>query len=175
MASTNDKFPPLCIPRAMTFQTAEFVEIVFNRVMTSKRGHPFVKKVEMASTTDKNGNNFNCFFIHVNQEFNENDATTAVYKALNEKGFVNIATGKGAYFWKVKLYIPRLKEKHFVKKSTAPRIMTEEDDEEFLRWRKERAAAKAAKAQAEAEKPKETGAWGDQVEGDEEGEIIEDN
>jgi hypothetical protein len=147
----TEKYQKLCIPRGMTFQTAEFVEKAFNIAMQGK----FVKQIDCKTTKDKTGKEFVTFFITPDQSFRENESTRLVYKNLEEQGFVNISTGKGQYFWKVKLYIPNLKAKYTPPKN-APRIMTSEDTEAFKLWQKERLAAKAAKAAATEKGPWET-------------------
>jgi hypothetical protein len=171
MASiTNElKFPTLVIPRGMHFHTADFVAKQINIAMCSTAKFPFIEKVDQKLTKDKEGKEFNVFIIHPNQSFSENAATNAVYSKLKDSGVVNISTGgQKGYFWKVKLYIPNLKAKFVpeTKKNNAPRIMTDEDAEDFKLWREQRAAAKAAKAAKAAEK----GPW---ESGDEEGEIRE--
>lgn len=160
------KYPMLCIPRGMLFHKPEYVEKSLNIAMESKRGGAqFVKSVECKPTKDKDGKEFNVFFITPNQEFPENAATALVYSKLTVDGIVNISTGSKGYFWKVKLYIPNLKSKHVkpVEKTNGPRIMTDEDTEAFRLWREKRAAAKATKV-AKAK----TGVW---EQGEEEGEI----
>lgn len=163
--ATEMKYPMLCIPRGMLFHKADFVEKSLNIAMDSPRGCPFVKSVECKLTKDKDGKEFNVFFITPNQEFVGNDATALVYKKLDADGVVNISTGSKGYFWKVKLYVPNLKSKFVQPKAAGPRIMTEEDNEAFRVWREKRAAAKAAKAAAA---PENKGAWEQ-----EEGEITE--
>jgi hypothetical protein len=166
----TEKYQKLCIPRGMTFQTAEFVERAFNIAMKGK----FVKQIESKPTKDKNGKDFITFFITPDQEFRENASTQLVYKNLQEQGFVNISTGKFQYFWKVKLYVPNLKAKYAAPPKNAPRIMTSEDTEAFKNWQKERLAAKAAKAAAATEK----GPWeveeGELAEEVEEGELTDE-
>jgi hypothetical protein len=161
------KFQTLCIPRAMLFHTADFVEKALNIAMQSTKSSPFVKNIEQKTTKDKEGKEFNVFFITPNQEFTENAATTLVYEKLKTDGTVNISTGSKGFFWKVKLYIPNLKAKHVpeagAKKPEAPKIMTDEDTEAYRMWREKRAAAKAAKAAKAAATPK--GPW-EQEEGE---------
>jgi hypothetical protein len=150
----------------MTFHKSDFVEKSLNIAMESPRGQPFVKSVECKPTKDKDGKEFNVFFITPNQEFVENAATMLVYNKLNTDGVVNISTGSKGFFWKVKLYVPNLKSKYAPQaEKKGPRIMTDDDDAEFRAWREKRAAAKAAKVLASKKGP-----W----EGDlEEGEIPE--
>jgi hypothetical protein len=152
----SEKYQKLCIPRGMTFQTPEFVERAFNMAMQGK----FVKNIDCKPTKDHNGKEFVTFFITPNQDFRENASTELIYKNLREQGYVNISTGKGHYFWKVKLYVPNLKAKYIQEKpaSAAPKIMTDEDTIEFRRWQEQRNAAKAAKAAAA-----ETGPWETEV------------
>lgn len=142
---TTEKFPTLCIPRGMLFHTAEFVETAINHAMQGK----FVKKIETKTTRDKAGAEFNTFFITPDQEFAENASTAIVYKKLAEEGSVNISTGKGKFFWKVKLYVPNLKAKYAKKPaSTGPKILDNDETQAFKEWQKERAEAKRAKAAA---------------------------
>lgn len=160
----TEKYQKLCIPRGMTFQTVEFVERAFNIAMQGK----FVKHIESIPTKDKTGKEFVTFFITPDQSFRENASTALIYKNLQEQGFVNISTGKGHYFWKVKLYVPNLKAKYAPPPANAPRIMTSEDTEVFKQWQKERLAAKTAAKAAAAEK----GPWEkDDVKEIEEGEL----
>lgn len=162
--ATEMKYPMLCIPRGMLFHKPEFVEKSINIAMDSPRGHPFVKSVECKPTKDKDGKEFNVFFITPNQDFAENSATRLVYQTLADKSCVNISTGSKGFFWKVKLYVPNLKAKFAPPtEKKGPRIMTDEDDAEFRAWREKRAAAKAAKA---AKSAATSGPW-------EEGEIPE--
>ena len=170
--STAIKFPTLCIPRAMLFHTADFVEKQINAVMCSTRSSAFINTIDQKVTKDKEGKEFNVFVITPNQDFTENAATIAVYNKIKADGLVLISIGnsKGkSYFWKVFLYIPNLKSKFApaVKKYDAPKIMTDDDTEEYRIWREKRAAAKAAKAAKAASK----GPW-DNIE---EGEIAEEN
>ena len=146
--ATELKFPALCIPRAMRFHTAEFVENALNTAMQGK----FVEKIEIKTTTDKSGAEFNVIFVHANQSFTENASTALVYKNLRDQGFVNISTGKGKFFWKVKLYVPNLKAKFAPKATTGPMIMDSSMTAEFRLWQEERNKAKKAKAVAAAEK-----------------------
>lgn len=165
MASTTnaDKFPMLCIPRGMLFHTTDFVENAINQAMQGK----FVKKIESKTTRDKSGAEFNTFFITPDQEFEENSSTALVYKKIADQGFVNISTGKGRFFWKVKLYIPNLKAKYAPPKkvSTGPKILDDDETQAFKEWQRERAEAKRAKAAAHKEGP-----W-DSAENVEEGEL----
>jgi hypothetical protein len=146
-ATTQMTYPVLCIPRAMLFHTAEFVENAFNHAMGGK----FVKSVGQSTTTDKSGTEFNVFFIHPDQDFKANRNTDTLYKNLSEQGIVNISTGSGKYFWKVKLYVPHMKAQYLPPKPVevpvpvGPRIMTEKDLAEFRLWQAEKAAAFAEK------------------------------
>jgi hypothetical protein len=158
----TEKYQKLCIPRGMTFQTTEFVQRAFNIAMKGK----FVKEIESKPTKDKNGKEFVTFFITPDQDFRENASTQLIYKNLQEQGFVNISTGKGQYFWKVKLYIPNLKAKYAQPPANAPRIMTSDDTEAFKLWQKERLAAKAAAKAAAAKGP-----WEENEEGELEDEL----
>lgn len=145
MATITEKFPTLCIPRGMLFHTAEFVESAFNHAMQGK----FVKKIETKTTRDKAGTEFNTFFITPDQEFDENASTAIVYKRLSEEGSVNISTGKGKFYWKVKLYVPNLKAKYAKKpESSGPKILDNDETLAFKEWQRERAEAKKAKAAA---------------------------
>jgi hypothetical protein len=169
--ASESKFPTLCIPRAMLFHKADFVEKTINIALGSTEKSTFVKSVESKTTKDKDGKEFNVFFITPNQDFEENTATKLIYSELQSKGFVNIALGSKGFFWKVKLYVPNLKAKFApeTKKAPAkdvPRIMTEEDNEAFKAWREKRLAAKAAKAAAK-------GPW-EEIPGGEEGEIFDE-
>jgi hypothetical protein len=158
-ATVNATFPVLCIPRAMLFHTAEFVENAFNLAMHGK----FVKNVAQTKTIDKSGTEFNVFFIHPDQDFKANRATDLLYANLRTQGVVNISTGQGNFFWKVKLYVPNLKAQYLPQPpapvapappapvAVGPRIMSVEDVEEFEQWRREKAAAKAAAEKAAAE------------------------
>jgi hypothetical protein len=128
----------------MLFHTAEFVENAFNQAM----GGRFVKTVQMTTTKDRSGSDFNVFFIHPDQDFAANGATEKLYTTLRESGIVHISTGSGRYFWKVKLYIPHLKAQYLPPKPDAPvpvgpRIMTVQDVAEFEAWRREKAAREA--------------------------------
>jgi hypothetical protein len=167
-STTTDKFASLCIPRAMLFHKADFVEKAINIAMLSTSESAFVKSIESKTTKDKEGKEFNVFFITPNQEFEENQATRLVYQKLSADGVVNISTGSKGFFWKVKLYIPNLKAKHtekVAKKPEAPKIMSDEDTEAYRLWREKRLAAKAAKAKAAEAK----GPWDS-----EDGEIFEE-
>lgn len=157
---TTDKFPKLCIPRGMLFHTPDFVEKAFNQAMRGK----FVKSIESKTTRDKSGAEFNTFFITPNQDFPENASTTLVYKNIQDQGFVNISTGKGRFFWKVKLYVPNLKAKYIPVKDNGPKIMDAEDTKAFIEWQRERQAAKKARSENK-------GPWDQQVEEIEEGEL----
>lgn len=144
---TNDVFPVLCIPRAMLFHTSEFVENAINHAMGGK----FVKTMSQSTTTDKSGTQFNVFFIHPDQDFKPNRNTDTLYKNLKNDGIVNISTGSGKYFWKVKLYVPYLKAKYLPKTETevpvpvGPRILSMADLAEFRQWQKEKAEKNAKK------------------------------
>lgn len=145
MSTVN--FPVLCIPRAMTFHTADLVEKVFNQVM----GGRFVKTVQETKTKDRAGGDFNVFFIHPDQDFKANGSTESLYGILREQGVVNVSTGTGRYFWKVKLYVPHLKAQYLPPKPEVPvpmgpRIMTVEDVAEFEAWRREKAEREAKEA-----------------------------
>ncbi len=144
---TSVNFPVLCIPRAMLFHTAEFVENAFNQAM----GGRFVKTVQTTTTKDRSGADFNVFFIHPDQDFAANGATEKLYTTLRETGIVHISTGSGRYFWKVKLYVPHLKAQYLPPKPDAPvpvgpRIMTVQDVAEFEAWRREKAEREAREA-----------------------------
>jgi hypothetical protein len=170
-SATQLTFPVLCIPRAMSFHTAEMVEEVINEAMHGK----FVKTVNQSTTTDKAGIQFNVFFIHPDQDFKANRSTDLLYKNLRTENNVNISLGNGSkYFWKVKLYVPHLKaqylpptEQHTVVKPVeavkppvapfqfpplptpvGPRVMSVEEAQEFEEWRREKAAAKKAAEEA---------------------------
>lgn len=160
--SSDLKFPALCIPRAMTFHTADFVEKALNTAMQGK----FVQKIDVKTTQDKSGAEFNVFFIQANQDFPDNASTDIVYKNLRETGFVNISTGKGKFFWKVKLYIPNLKAKHVPKKVSGPQILDDAMTQEFKEWQRARQEAKKAKQTS-------SGPWekAEEVEVVEEGEL----
>jgi hypothetical protein len=149
--TTQLTFPVLCIPRAMLFHTAEVVEDAINQAMHGK----FVKSVAQSTTTDKSGIQFNVFFIHPDQDFKANRCTDTLYNNLKTQGIVNISTGTGKYFWKVKLYVPHLKAQYLppteVPVPVGPRIMSVEDVEEFEMWRREKAAAKVEADKAAAE------------------------
>jgi hypothetical protein len=166
-ATNEDKFPMLCIPRGMLFHKTEFVENAINQAMQGK----FVKKIESKTTRDKSGTEFNTFFITPDQEFEENSSTALVYKKIADQSFVNISTGKGHFFWKVKLYIPNLKAKYAPPKkvSAGPKILDDDETQAFKEWQRERAEAKRAKAAA-AEK----GPW-DKAENIEEGELKDED
>ena len=157
----------LCIPRGMLFHKTEFVENAINQAMQGK----FVKKIESKTTRDKSGTEFNTFFITPDQEFEENSSTALVYKKIADQSFVNISTGKGHFFWKVKLYIPNLKAKYAPPKkvSAGPKILDDDETQAFKEWQRERAEAKRAKAAA-AEK----GPW-DKAENIEEGELKDED
>lgn len=144
---TSVNFPVLCIPRAMLFHTVEFVENAFNQAM----GGRFVKTVQMTTTKDRAGSDFNVFFIHPDQDFAANGATNQLYATLRNSGIAHISTGSGRYFWKVKLYIPHLKAQYLPPKPDAPvpvgpRIMTVQDVAEFEAWRREKAERAAREA-----------------------------
>lgn len=149
-------YPVICIPRAMLFHTAEIVENAFNQAMGGK----FVKSVGQSTTTDKAGIQFNVFFIHPDQDFKATRSTDTLYKGLKDQGTVNISTGSGHYFWKVKLYVPHLRAQHMPQPAqpvvapvqVGPRIMTESDLAEFREYQREKAAAKAAEEKAKADK-----------------------
>lgn len=145
-ATATEKYPMLCIPRAMLFHKAEYVEKALNIAVDAPRSTPFVKNIESKQTKDKDGREFNVMFVTLNQDFPENASTALIYKTLEEKGVVNISTGSKGYFWKVKLYVKNLKAQFAPEKPAreGPRIMTDEDDEAFRVWREKRAAAKAA-------------------------------
>jgi hypothetical protein len=148
---TSVNFPVLCIPRAMLFHTAEFVENAFNQAM----GGRFVKTIQLTVTKDRSGSDFNVFFIHPDQDFAANGATKQLYATLRESGIVHISTGTGRYFWKVKLYVPHLKAQYLPPKPDAPvpvgpRIMTVQDVAEFEAWRREKAEREAREAAAKA-------------------------
>lgn len=145
-------YPVLCIPRAMLFHTAEFVESAFNQAMGGK----FVKSVGQSTTTDKSGTQFNVFFIHPDQDFKATRSTDALYRTIQEQGTVNISTGSGRYFWKVKLYVPHLRAQYLPKPDetpvpVGPRIMTEADLAEFREFQRAKAAAKAEEERLIAE------------------------
>lgn len=148
MASTTTQstYPSLCIPRAMLFHTVDFVENAFNQAMGGK----FVKTVNQSTTTDRSGTQFNVFFIHPDQDFKSTRSTETLYRKLSEEGTVNISTGVGQYFWKVKLYVPYLKAPYMPKAEVpvpvGPRIMTESDLVEFRKWQAEKANTKGAVA-----------------------------
>jgi hypothetical protein len=149
--NTSVNFPALCIPRAMVFQTAEFVENAFNLAMHGK----FVKKIDQTTTTDKSGTEFNVFFIHPDQDFQQNNCTELLYTTLREQGTASISTGKGKYFWKVRLYVPHAKAQYLPKPEApvpvGPRILSKEDEADFLLWRKQREEERRA-AEAQTEK-----------------------
>lgn len=152
--ATEVNFPVLCIPRAMLFHTTEIVENAFNHAIGGK----FVKSVGQSTTTDKSGTEFNVFFIHPDQDFKANRNTETLYKNLKTEGIVNISTGSGKYFWKVKLYVPHMKAQYLPPKPVevpvpvGPRIMTETDLAEFRKWQAEKAEKVTAEAAALAEK-----------------------
>jgi hypothetical protein len=152
-ATTEVNFPVLCIPRAMLFHTTEIVEKAFNHAIGGK----FVKSVGQSTTTDKSGTEFNVFFIHPDQDFKANRNTETLYKNLKTEGTVNISTGSGKYFWKVKLYVPHMKAQYLPPKPVevpvpvGPRIMTETDLVEFRKWQAEKAEKATAEAAAAAE------------------------
>lgn len=145
----------------MLFHTAEIVENAINQAIQGK----FVKSVEQTTTTDKSGTQFNVFFIHPDQDFKANRNTDLLYENLKTQGIVNISTGTGKFFWKVKLYVPYLKTQYLpsavetpVKTPVVavvrpvpvgPRIMSVEEETEFEEWRREKAKAKAEKEAAE--------------------------
>lgn len=153
LATTQVNFPVLCIPRAMLFHTAEIVENAFNHAIGGK----FVKSVGQSTTTDKSGIEFNVFFIHPDQDFKANRNTDSLYNNLKANGTVNISTGSGKYFWKVKLYIPHMKAQYLPPKPAevpvpvGPRIMTEADLVEFRNWQAEKARKAAAQAAEQAQ------------------------
>lgn len=156
---SNETFPVLCIPRAMLFHTAEIVEKAINQALHGK----FVKSVQQTTTTDKSGVQFNVFFIHPDQDFKANLSTDTLYKTLKTEGTVNISTGTGKFFWKVKLYMPHLKAQYFPPAPVVspaavlvvrpvpvgPRIMSVEEEAEFEEWRREKAKLQAEKQAAE--------------------------
>jgi hypothetical protein len=150
----------------MTFHKVDFVEKQLNLAF----GGHFVQSIDQKTTKDKDGKEFNVFIIHPNQDFTENGATLAVYSKLKTDGVININIGnKGHNFWKVKLYVPNLKAKFIPEKpkKNVPRIMTDDDLEEYRIWKEKRDLAKKAKA-AEAKGPWET----DEKDG-EDGEVFE--
>lgn len=149
-------YPVLCIPRAMLFHTAENVEYAFNEAMGGK----FVKSVGQSTTTDKAGTQFNVFFVHPDQDFKATRSTDILYRNLREQGVVNISTGTGKYFWKVKLYVPHLKAQYLPKPEGAaeekpvqvsPRILTEADLVEFREFQRQKIAERLAADKAAAE------------------------
>lgn len=160
LATTQVNFPVLCIPRAMLFHTAEIVENAFNHAIGGK----FVKSVGQSTTTDKSGIEFNVFFIHPDQDFKANRNTDSLYNRIKANGTVNISTGSGKYFWKVKLYVPHLKAQYLPPKPVevpvpvGPRIMTEADLVEFRNWQAEKARKAAAQAAEQAEKARKAAA-----------------
>ncbi len=159
---TNVTFPLLCIPRAMLFHTAEIVENAINQALHGK----FVKSVQQTTTTDKAGLQFNVFFIHPDQDFKANRSTDTLYETLKTQGTVNISTGTGKFFWKVKLYVPHLKAQYLPPAPVVtsapvlvvrpvpvgPRIMSVEEEAEFEEWRREKAKAKEIADKIAAEK-----------------------
>jgi hypothetical protein len=166
-SSNTVTFPVLCIPRAMLFHTAENVEQAINQAVHGK----FVKLVAQSTTTDKSGTQFNVFFIHLDQDFKANRHTDNLYSTLKTQGVVNISTGTGKFFWKVKLYVPYLKSQYMPPAPVVvtpakvevpiavvrpvpvgPRIMSVEDEAEFEEWRREKATAKAIADKIAAEK-----------------------
>jgi hypothetical protein len=155
-------YPVLCIPRAMLFHTAEFVENAFNKAAQGK----FVKSVAQTTTTDKAGAKFNVFFIHPDQDFKSNRNIDILYDTLKTQGTVNISTGTGTFFWKVKLYVPHMKAQYLPPPALveqapqipvmvvrpiqiSPRVMTVEEEAEFEEWKREKAAKIAAKTSDE--------------------------
>jgi hypothetical protein len=141
IATTQMTYQVLCIPRAMLFHTAEIVENAINHAMGGK----FVKSVGQSTTTDKSGTEFNVFFIHPDQDFKANLNTDTLYRTISEQGTVNISTGSGKYFWKVKLYVPNIKAQYLPPKPVevpvpvGQRVMTENDLAEFRAWKAEKA------------------------------------
>ena len=128
----------LCIPRTMNFTTTVDVTKVFNKLF----GAELVERVDERNLTDARGQTFKMFYIHFTSE------TTQKVEFFKEKlakdGMINVMTGKDKWFWKVYLNKSTKANKPV---RTGPRVMTEEDEEMFLKW-------KESKMSGRAEEPK---------------------
>jgi hypothetical protein len=118
----------VCIPRAMITTTEADIQKVFNDLF----GGPFVERVDLREKKDQQGVAFYTAFIHFSQELEPTDKSNRFYSELyasdEKKESVKVLTGVRHYFWKV---VPN---KAAVR--TGPAIMSEEEEKEFLVWKK---------------------------------------
>jgi hypothetical protein len=129
----------LCIPRAMTYTTANDVEGVFNSLFGRS-----VMRVDERTTSDRAGEEFKMFYIHfmpVHPQTGLTPAMVSFNEKLERDGVVHVMTGRGKWFWKV-YKNKSTKAEQPVRKG--PRVMTEEDEQLFLQWKETRNQAAAA-------------------------------
>ena len=118
----------------MNFTTTDDVTTVFNKLFGAK----LVERVDERNMTDARGQTFKMFYIHFTSE------TTQKVEFFKEKlakdGMINVMTGKDKWFWKVYLNKSTKANKPV---RTGPRVMTEEDEQMFLKWKESTMSARA--------------------------------
>jgi len=140
----------ICIPRAVSHVTEEQVTHVFNAFF----GGEVVSRVDMRERNDRNtGEQFWIVFVHFNDEARAIAQRGAMGGLLDQSKFIaDIDADKQVkitydrqWFWKCRKNNAKSQSKP---KSSGPRLMTEEDEQEFAEFQRRRAAIRQEQAAA---------------------------
>jgi len=148
----------ICIPRAVKHVTDDWIAQTFNAFF----GCECVERVDMKERFDRNtSEQFWVVFVHFNDQARLTAASNAESGLLDQSRFIStIDSGKEAkitydrqWFWKCRQNTAKSQSKP---KSSGPRLMTEQDEQEFAEFQRRRAEIRAEQASSTSSNNAET-------------------